>query len=546
MIDKSRDPAVASVPMELDHNLRLHAQRLELGKAELLTDTLTLPFTDIESRLTRFVIGSSAEESEQLRKSIKHYLGRLNANHLIPLTFRMKVLKRFEQELDLFDGDMTAAVLNSHKIAVEMVQQAAINNASYYPVLIDMVSSAIELALKLLHISLQRHQGPAIIAIRQFFELAKLGLGLSTALDHTNQQKVERLHTAICKFELLRLLDFYGKTEEEQRLTWNELQHHIGSLHAHLCRRNENHESFSNKIFLVSNLHRPNDAAKVLQQLPDQFDFDCILIPVDMLIDRVTTAIEHVQSILNSHNPHKELHTEVAMSTTLVGGKAILKALKNNPRQSIRHESHQGLFALELDSTKAFRQFSQLRKGYHSSINTPEHQDGWQIIDISQHGTCIERLHARDFTDHVGKIIGLSFTGIDLEEQDNSLPPLLKKLGHAHFKLGFVRWAREIKPGEHRLGIEFLQGRMQTLEAMMLNGHEDTELNHSWPVIITAAGKNSYSALFPNSRTYRNMTFSITKETRRAHYIIKQVLIKGENYSLCEISPAKDKGPSDT
>jgi len=51
-----------TVSFELDTDLRLHPQKLELGKAELLTDALTLPFTDIEKRLSQYISGSSKDE----------------------------------------------------------------------------------------------------------------------------------------------------------------------------------------------------------------------------------------------------------------------------------------------------------------------------------------------------------------------------------------------------------------------------------------------------------------------------------------------------
>jgi len=100
-----------TVSFELDTDLRLHPQKLELGKAELLTDALTLPFTDIEKRLSQYVSGSSKDEKILLQKSIKSYLAKLNSNPLIPLHYRLKVLGRFERELELFDAEMTAAVL---------------------------------------------------------------------------------------------------------------------------------------------------------------------------------------------------------------------------------------------------------------------------------------------------------------------------------------------------------------------------------------------------------------------------------------------------
>ncbi|MDX8402707.1 MAG: hypothetical protein R8K47_08755, partial [Mariprofundaceae bacterium] len=152
--NESARELLETVSFELDTDLRLHPSRLELGKAELLTDALTLPFQDIEKRLAGYVAGTSTADTDLLRRSMKNYLARLNANPLIPLNFRLKVLNRFEQELELFDGEMTAAVLNAHKIGIELVQKEARSRPELLPVLADMVANAIELAVRLLRISL--------------------------------------------------------------------------------------------------------------------------------------------------------------------------------------------------------------------------------------------------------------------------------------------------------------------------------------------------------------------------------------------------------
>jgi len=543
MSDKEiASPLTSSAPLELDDRLRLHPQQIHIGKAELLTDALTLPFNDIEGRLTRYISGSSPGESEQLRKSIKHYLGRLNANPLIPLSFRMKVLSRFEQDLNLFDGEMTAAVLNAHKIAVEMVQKAAQSNNAYYPMLVDMVSSAISLALKLLLISLEKYHAPAVIATRQFFELAKLGLSVAEVLD--DQQKVERLHATICKFELLRLLDFYSKTVNEQHLIWKEVQYHIGSLQAHLCRQGQTQKPINAQRFLVTNLNRPNDAAKITDRLPDSLEYDCILIPVDTLFSRVSTAIEHIQTILSSQGQQHDLVTEEAMITTLVGGKAILKALHHSKRKDTRLACSQGQLCVEWNASRALNVFGAgIKENREAANSSLEQQQSWQILDISRNGVCIEKLQMQTPSDFVGKLIGLCF-----QDQDDPHANITwsEKLGHRDFKLGFVRWSRIAKAGEQRLGIEFLQGRLQLLKGMILAGNENMDLNRSWPVLITAAGGDSHSAIFPDHRIYRNMIFALINNNRKVHYKVSRVIVKGPNYSLCEIKRAKVKGSAET
>lgn len=534
-------------PLELDHDLRLHAQRLKLGKAELLTDAVRLPFTDIESRLNQYAIGAAAEESEQLRKSMKHYLGRLNSNPLIPLQFRMKVLNRFEQDLGLFDGEMTAAVLNSHKIAVEMVQKAAISNKAYYADLVDMLSNSIELALKLLLIAQQKYQAPAVIATRQFFELARLGLGVAALLDQAKQMNVKRLHKTICEFELLRCLDFYGKTAEQQQLTWKELHYHLDSLQACLCRRNEPHAPFNGSRFLVTNLNRPNDTARVLTELPESLEYDCILIPIDTLFSRVSTAVERIQSLVNSQDTHKDLFTEEAMLTTLVGGRAILKALEtsNRERERERSDFSDGQFLLEWDAAKALNCLGEaINSNGRITPGEQLRQQAWQIHNISDQGVCIVKTEQSSTYDHVGKLIGLTL--LRKQGDAGSATDSTEACGQSRFKLGFIRWAKEIKAGEQRLGIEFLQGRLQLLNGLMLGGGKHMDLNRSWPVLITEAGMGNHTALFPDPRVYRNMTFLLLKNEQQVHYRIKRVLQKGVNYSLCNIVRAKVEGRSET
>ncbi|HID36218.1 MAG TPA: hypothetical protein EYP39_02400, partial [Ghiorsea sp.] len=163
-----------NVQNALEANLRLHPQQIELGQAEMLTDALLSKFDDLEQRLNTYIAGASG--GEKLRKGMQSYLSRLNANPLIPLHFRLKVLKRFEGQLDLFDAEMTAAILNAHKIGIDMVQKEAQSEAGYYPILVDMISHAIELAGRLMRDGLAEYQSAAIITIRQVFDLMRLGM----------------------------------------------------------------------------------------------------------------------------------------------------------------------------------------------------------------------------------------------------------------------------------------------------------------------------------------------------------------------------------
>ncbi|MDQ6978454.1 MAG: hypothetical protein Q9M75_10100, partial [Ghiorsea sp.] len=169
------------VQSALASDLRLHPQRLDLGQAEMLTDVLLNRFEDLEQRLNTYFSGSAA--GPELRKSMQAYLSRLNSNPLIPLHFRLKVLHRFEERLDLFDAEMTAAVLNAHKIGVDMVQKEALKDPEYYRILVDMVAHAINLAGSLMKDTLGSSHAPAVITVRQVFDLMRLGMVVMPELD---------------------------------------------------------------------------------------------------------------------------------------------------------------------------------------------------------------------------------------------------------------------------------------------------------------------------------------------------------------------------
>lgn len=137
--DVSARELMDTVSFELERDLRLLPHTLELGKVELLTDSLKLPFNKIEQRLETYSQIPNPREAESIKQEIKAYLKRLNANPLIPLKFRLKVLECIESHLPLFDDSIMSSVLNSHKLAIEMVQGAAREKKAYYPMLLDRV-----------------------------------------------------------------------------------------------------------------------------------------------------------------------------------------------------------------------------------------------------------------------------------------------------------------------------------------------------------------------------------------------------------------------
>jgi len=521
-----------TVSFELDTDLRLHPQKLELGKAELLTDALTLPFMDIEKRLNQFVIGSSGTEKLVLQKSMKAYLAKLNANPLIPLNFRLKVLGHFERELELFDSEMTAAVLNAHKIGVDLVQKAARSEPGYYPVLVDMVSNALELAVKMLRIGFEKYQSPAVLTNRQAFDLMRLALSVLPALPKDSISERERLQKVVCSHEFLRMLDFYGKSEAEQKMTWEELQHHVGTLEPKLIRKGDGASELSDESYMATSLIRPNEAAKVISKIPEESIADTIIIPLDKFIDRMVTAINRVETVLQSPElQQNDLFTEEALYTTIVGGNAILDTLREKERAANREDYSGTRLILEWDSKKAFKESHTavvLNDYEYAPSQRVDSLGAWSVVNISEQGVGLERISEHGFEHGVGAMVGLSWIPHKGEPM-----------------LGTIRWIRETKSGEHRMGIKFLQQKLKLYKGVML-GHGDEDINQSrtWPVLIKA-GKPHHTAVFPDCKVFKNMTFVLSHDGKGAHFKVLKVMKAGPNFSFCKIAPADELTTSD-
>jgi len=523
--NESARKLLESVSFELDTDLRLHAQKLDLGKAELLTDALTLPFTDIENRLKQYIVGASAAETEFLRKSMKNYLARLNSNPLIPLHFRLKVLNRFEEELELFDAEMTAAVLNAHKIGVEMVQKAARSQPSYYQVLVDMVASAIELAVRLLRHALEQYMSPSVLATRQVFELAKLGLSVVPALKQDSEKEKLRLFKAISNHEILRSLDFYGKSKEKQKMVWMELQHHVGILRPRLCRKDDKAPEFEEQTLLVTSLARPNDAAKVMDKLPNPLLNDCIVIPLDEYVDRLIVAINRVERVLQSPDLQKnDLHTEQSLWTTIIGGNAMLDGMRNKERQAQRRDTTGTRVILNWDIGKSFHEYNAtlVMSEYEYAPSEATSSKAWSITNLSNQGVGLERVEGEPLPMGVGSMVGISW-----------IPHRGEPM------LGFVRWIKQPKSGEQRMGIEFFSETYRLVRGALVGGSEEGTRMRSWPLLIKP-GKEFHFVLFPDPKVYRNMAFVISADGKSAHLKVKEIIHSGQNYSLCKVIRAQE------
>lgn len=537
MTDHNPSSPPSSPPLELSAELRLHPQRLELGRAELLTDALILPFTDIEGRLSQLAFSANALEANNLRKSMKSYLGRLNSNPHIPLKFRLKVLNRFEQELDLFDGEMTAAVLNAHKIGVVLVQEKARSAPDYYPVLVDMVANAIELSVKLLRLSLEQYHGQSILATRQFFDLARLGLDVAAASVDLPADSVSRLYKAICNHELLRKLDLFAHTPAMQQRIWLEMQYHVGLLTPCFFRQGSTPPAACTAPLLLTNLNRPNDPATTCTELNEPPAFDAIMIPAGPFTERLEMAAHHASTVLHQPDMQKQtLHTEHELENTLLGCRAILNALSGEKRsEEERGDRINARVVLQLDAARAIRDAFHSDDGVEKKLTAAENSDhSWRIANLHTSGLCLERVNAGAIPLIVGALVGLQWLlpehdapDLPFDQKNPQCIPPLKRLG-------VVSWIKVVKPGEQQIGIAFLAEGYHLAVAVMPGGGSDAEARRTWPVLLRQQERKRIMIL-PDPGIHRGMIFMLSQGERHAAFKVSDVEEVALNYTRSHI-----------
>jgi len=507
---------------ELETHVDLGAAYPELGRARLLTDAITRPFTDIENRLSRHW-GAMSEHAERLRFDIKAYLSLLNASPMIPLKFRLKVLNRFENELDLFDDQLAAALLNAYQIAAEMLQQAASREPGYYPVLIDVAANAIEMAIRLFRLSLETYQSPSILVIRRIFSLERLGLGALQVMPEGSEEAHTHLQHLVARYELLRALDFFGKSSSEQKIIWQLLQKDDGEFQPRFYRHQDAPPSrLPDKLFLLSNLSRP-DQAPYITHLPEKFPGDAILIPVSRFLSHLAAENKKAKILLRDEELQKKvMRTEDELRLTMTGSGLVLNDLRIKERAK-RYQYHETRVYIDsnLQRVLAGSNDSVTLDKYASTPFELNTGDTWLIADISKTGLGLTRHSSSHVDIEVGAMTGLKWPHHKGEPE-----------------LGFIRWFREPRPDEQRLGIEFLQGAFHSIKASLTGAGSIVSLKMipPWPVIAERR-LDSLRVFSPEKNISTGKILNFSDTDHPGPYKVRHIIRTGPNYILFIATP---------
>ncbi|MFQ5345714.1 MAG: hypothetical protein ACE5DZ_07120 [Mariprofundus sp.] len=532
MTDHHRDTdeaGISSAHQGHDHDLPVQQFKAELVHA----------LSDIESKLDHYVLKKTEVDAKDLALSMKSFLKKLNSHQNISLDFRLKVLNRFEQELDLFNAEITGAMFKAHQIAIVLVQQKARKKPACLPDLIDMIANAIELAVRLLLIDLKQYRVPQMIVTRHVFELARLGLEAASGAGDTIQLQITRLHQMLCNHELLRKLNFFGQPLSHQKKIWQELQHHTRGLKPHLFHHGDSPDDPGCRCLMLINLYKPNQPGRIIDHMPKYIEHDCIIIPLDSFVSSLNRRIRDNETILKDDQKQQEmaLHTDKGLEDILFCDKAILAMFKTGNRP-LRYTQSSLRIQLCLDPRTAIDRTSSdnnFLTGVHHKPENADTSNAWNIVDINRYGVRLERMSSDSLASFPNSMAGLNWfdQGRGRHQKKQFRPGL-----------GFIRWAREYKAGEQCIGIEFLDHSYQLAKAALAQGQREIDNIPALPVLIKQ-DESSHSIIFPETSIYNGIRFMVLQNNRRTYLKVKKILVAGQNYTLCKIVAAKNN-PVDT
>ncbi len=507
---------MAELSLELEEDMRLLPQKMELGKLELLTNSIRLPFEALENQLAAYVRHPNKRLREELRRDIKRYLGRLNANPLFPLSFRLKVLEAFEQHTDLFDVELTAQVLNAYKIGIQLVQKHARKHPEYWPIFVRLVAKALELAEVLLFETLRNHHMQHVIALRQSLDLMRLGLLVAQTEARQATHDVARLRRAIVAHELLRCMDMHAHTDEEQVLIRGELQHFCERVVPVLYAGGEALPDALD-LYLITATHEPHHVPYKLMKLPDRAERDIILMPLGNFLEAIKHDIKTARAAADlSEEERAAVMSPQRFREIMHGAVYIPKALQTIQRKHKRELVRGVRVLIDPDIQHAFSTFTDSGLCLSGDmLNPAERRAAWAVRDVSASGMQIEGMIEQLPDVVVGQLIGLRWVD--------------QRLG---VNVGFVKWFREEKPGVQQMGIKFLGRELKPTQGSVLQSPA-LRFPTSMPFLYHPSYPKEVLVPLSGLQAADRLRYRFEEDDLLCHVTL--VISAGPNFSYCRI-----------
>ncbi|MDX8394974.1 MAG: hypothetical protein R8K22_01010 [Mariprofundaceae bacterium] len=317
----------------------------QMGNISALTDAILLIFKNIDERLNRYLTSVVASEKEDLRKEMVKFFERINSNHLIPLHFRLKVLRSFAREVNLLNAEMTSAILKGYQVGILLLLEEANEREKYLLALGNMCGEAIELAMHVSKLHLEQYHELGFRITNQAHVLTRNGL--VSLVKCPQSSKRDKYLKSICHgivwFELMRVSDFFSLRNSEQQTVYNYIESCIDKIDVVYVPKMKPIEHIKGHVYLVSYVEaKQQSRPERLDLLEKTHKNDRIVLDISVLLPIFKKNLEQVQEHLtNIDKQRQDLRTEDELYTTQIATKRMLMCMHQIPRKFERQKKEQ-------------------------------------------------------------------------------------------------------------------------------------------------------------------------------------------------------------
>lgn len=494
----------------------------EIGKLEALTDVIKMMFQDIESRIEKYLVSMDEAEKDQLHKEMKRFLSRINANNMIPLQFRLKVLHSFGKEASFLDGSLTSSILDSYKVAILLLLEAAEDKQNYLLALSKMCGQAIQLAMRVSRLQLAEYHEPRVQVTKQVHAFARIGLGALDKVDRGPKRSMneESIRYGLIWYELMRASDFFRLGKGGQELVYDSIEPYISQVSVEYCPKNQSAMMPSDHIFLVSYVDEKPKKPEWTDHLRVLHPSDRVILDITellpMLKKQLSDVVEHMKNI---EKQKSQLRTEIEIHNTHKVTMHLLSCMHVLPRKNNRHERAEALtllsnfkMALKKPNKPSFRVLPMMG----DSDEDDDLASQWTSTDVSKDGVGIET----DEMIHMPEVSSL----VRIVWNNNAIKwPFW----------GILIWRRHsaTRVGHTNAGIQFLHG-VPNIGAMQSAGK-----GAKWQVLYSKLHKAGQLMVWsPETNITQGMGVLMEINEQMFECKIVKILQRGSNYVSCHVN----------
>ncbi len=433
---RRRDELLEAAVFELSQQIQLTIRDIGEEKASKLMDLLRVQFIDIIDALEELRLSRDQLEIDIQSERVRQWLGSLSRSPFIPLSFRIKYLRKLENHLDLIARDMGPLVMRAYKVGILLIKDKAKKQPKLYQSMVYVTGAALELAVISLKRDCSLHIPASPLDVRQSFDMARLGLAIARTLSPKEAKKdINRLKLAMIQHELLRSMDLFRLSDDDQQTVYKRLPDFTKHTDIEFLRAGDHASKKIPAPYLISRLNKPHIKPSRYNHLRDIKEDNVFLVYGGKLFKKSVELINYT----SGEKAKSALHLEHEFVELVMCAHTLYHAfqrIKRQDRKVLKDKGH-----------NVFARTALVLKEELYIDNANEHFDLWKVMNLSKNGICLQGRHKPLMIDALVEV----------------------KITANSSRFAIVRWYQNSIQGLVECGLEFIHASLLPSKVGLLN-----------------------------------------------------------------------------